>query len=262
MSKKTLKHVSKTARKIVPVLKIGIISTTRAGVLKSVTAQIENGERILIVTPNPEIILQAQADPRLAEILNSADFAIADGRGVAWAMRYLHGARAEVIPGRVLFADLLAEAAKRGWRVFLLGGDSAAKAAEKIRNSKFKIAGERGPWLGLDGEPMDAAQQKVEERVVGAINKSKPHLLFVGFGAPKQEKWLVRNLPRLKVNAAMTVGGALDYYAGKAPLPPDFVAKMGLEWLWRLLTRPRRARRIFRAVIVFPLKVIWYKLTR
>jgi N-acetylglucosaminyldiphosphoundecaprenol N-acetyl-beta-D-mannosaminyltransferase len=81
----------------------------------------------------------------------------------------------------------------------------------------------------------------------------------VGFGAPKQEKWIYKWLPKLRVGGAMAVGGTFAYLSGQSKLPPKWMEERGLEWLWRLLNEPRRALRILKAVILFPLKISWYK---
>lgn len=84
--------------------------------------------------------------------------------------------------------------------------------------------------------------------------------MFVAFGAPKQEKWLAKWLPKLNVKGAMVVGGAIDFYAGRAKTPPNVVATFGLEWAYRLIREPWRVRRVFNAISVFPLQVFKYKL--
>ena len=96
--------------------------------------------------------------------------------------------------------------------------------------------------------------------VIDKINKFAPEILFVAFGNPKQEIWIHKHLLELKVSGAMAVGGTLRYFAGFSILPPEFLEKAGLEWLWRLITEPTRIVRIFRAVVIFPLKVFIYKL--
>jgi N-acetylglucosaminyldiphosphoundecaprenol N-acetyl-beta-D-mannosaminyltransferase len=168
------------------------------------------------------------------------------------------GRKIEVVPGRWLFEELVKRAAKKGKRVFLVGGGSgvaeraAAALSIKYQISNSNIKYRKGPWLNLEGEPVNEAERAEEARTIRQINKFSPDFLFVGFGCPKQEKWLARNLPRLKVGAAMTVGGAFDYLAGVVPAPPGWMARFGLEWLWRLVTQPRRIRRVFRATVVFP----------
>ena len=89
------------------------------------------------------------------------------------------------------------------------------------------------------------------------INKSHPELLFVAFGAPKQEFWLRRNLPHLpSVKVAIGIGGAFDFIAGKRKRAPRTMQKLGLEWLYRLIQQPSRIIRIYNATIKFPIKIL------
>ena len=159
-----------------------------------------------------------------------------------------------------MFLELIKLANKKRWKVFLLGG-SASKAKEVLERSfgGVKIEANDGPMFNKEGKPKQKEDKKEEIEIVKRINEFKPQLLFIGFGAPKQEKWLARWLPTLKVGGGMVVGGAFDYIAGKSPVPPRFLADTGLEWLWRLITQPWRIKRIFNAVIIFPLRVFLSK---
>lgn len=185
----------------------------------------------------------------------------------------------QTVPGRVVFRRLVDEASREGWRVFLLGSTQEVVAllisklkakrpvspaspnrGELVGGSKLEIQGESGPRLTDAGKPVNNNELGVERGAIERINKFKPDILFVAFGPGKQEKWLERNLPLLKIKIGMVVGGAFDYYAGKYPLPPDFVEELGLEWLWRLTTQPWRIKRVWTAVVVFPWRVFRYKL--
>ena len=168
------------------------------------------------------------------------------------------------VKGRQLFIELVKLANKKSWRVFLLGGkdEASKKTAEFFKNTlkKVTIAYASGPILDSSAEAVSSQEKLVEESVIAKINEFKPHLLFVAFGAPKQEKWLYKRLNKLEIGGAITVGGAFDYISGKVQLPPAWMENLGLEWVWRLITQPWRFRRIFTAFPVFPLKVFWYKL--
>lgn len=170
----------------------------------------------------------------------------------------------EVVQGRWLFEELVRRAAQGGKRVFLLGGkQGVAEKAARALNAKWPMLNAKynsGPWLDEEGKPRDKTETESEEETIKQINAFKPHFLFVGFGHPKQEKWLSRNLPKLKVGVAMTVGGAFDYLAGSVPKPPQWLTQAGFEWLWRLLTQPWRAGRIFTALIIFPIMLYLYRL--
>lgn len=261
------------ARKIVPVLGINVDSTGLVEVLNQVQSWIrgegcEARSQYLIVTPNPEIVNMATSDLGLTKILNSADLALPDGTGLVWAMglaRKMDKGKdrkrlLRAVTGRVVFEELVRIAAKEGWKVFLVGGrENVASRAAQILNEKYKILNikyAQGPWLGIDGEPVRDTDKDEEKQTIEEINKFNPDLLFVGFGAPKQEKWLARVLPKLDVRVAMAVGGAFDYVAGIVPKPPKAFEDLGLEWLWRLIVQPGRVKRVFNATVVFPLKVL------
>lgn len=253
-----------------------------------------SGQPRLVVTPNPEILLRSLEDIKLAHALRSADLKIPDGIGVLAALKYLslptpgrdilipfvlvfQGLSVgysvffnkkwllggtEVVPGRAIFKELLDKSAITGWKIFLLGGKPgiAETIAQIFTKGKARILAESGPWLDETGTPIDEKQKQIQKKTIQKINAFKPHLLFVAFGPPKQEKWLSKNLPKLNVRVAMVVGGAFDYLGGLTPLPPVFVEKAGLEWLWRLITQPRRLPRVLNAIVVFPWEVFKWRL--
>lgn len=256
--------------------------------------------QLLVVTPNPEMVVRAQKDEYFRQVLNSADIAVADGVGILWASYYLRqlnllrkkrlvhvcGCKLrikdkvqrvleeglvfllalrqiilrpqvlkQVLPERVSGADLfpavLRLAARECQKVFLLGGEKGV--ALKL---KAKLLREM-PRLEVVG--VSAARAKRSSAVRRRIQRSGAQVLFVAFGAPKQEVWLARNLPKLKgVNFGMGVGGSFDFYVGRVPRAPQFLRRRGLEWFWRLLCQPLRWRRIWRATFGF-LRLIWLK---
>lgn len=256
-----------------------------------------NNHKFYIVTPNPELVLKAQKDEKLKTALNAADFSIPDGIGVSQAAKYLsltlpnekilrfvigflQGLRVgaatffdrewltrevKTIKGRVFFMDLIKLADKNNWKVFLLGGlgQEALAASQKleIRYKKLKVEADGGPKLDKSAQPITEVDKKIEKDVIDKINKFNPDFLFVAFGNPKQEIWIHDNLSKLNIRGAMAVGGSLRYAAGLSSLPPVWMEKIGLEWLWRLVTEPFRLPRIWNAVVVFPWKVFLYKIS-
>lgn len=253
-------------RKNAKILNIRLDSTSKEKVLAFVRGRIAQGdlpagrqEKFYIVTPNPEIVLEATGDKVLAKILNSADFSLPDGGGLIFAARFLGQPKLNLIRGREMFLSLSRLANKKGWRVFLLGGrpGQAQKTKELLVRSlkNIKIEALSGPTLDKSGNPVNTTEFKKEANCIEKINNLAPQLLFVGFGAPKQEKWIVKWLPKLKIGGAMVVGGTFSYISGESSLPPKWMEEAGIEWFWRLLREPFRAKRILNAVIFFPLKV-------
>jgi N-acetylglucosaminyldiphosphoundecaprenol N-acetyl-beta-D-mannosaminyltransferase len=261
--------------------------------------KLRKGKGYFVTTPNSEIITRATSDRKLRACLESSNMAVPDAIGVIAALKYLSlekpqnralrlpvslfqglavgvgiifarswvESESEVVPGRIMLEDLIAFSAKHNNpRIFLLGGKSgSATLAAKVLSQRYgitEIKSDAGPWLNMDGETDTEADKELEKEVIEKINQYEPQLLFVAFGCPKQEKWIKRNLPQLKVGIVMTVGGAFDYIAGIVPETPRFVQKAGFEWMWRLITQPARVGRIFTAVVIFPIKVFIYSLQK
>jgi N-acetylglucosaminyldiphosphoundecaprenol N-acetyl-beta-D-mannosaminyltransferase len=267
-----MKNNNEKSQNYVNILGIKVLSTSvsrlLAGVREDITHSSALGSRnnkFYIVTPNPEIVLASTKNNLLKESLNSANFSVPDGVGLSYASKFLFGRDIKIIPGRILFERLIELANKKGWKVFFLGGKSqeAVKAAEKLKlNYKnIKIETFAGPKLNADGLPTSETDKDLQKEAIQLINKFEPQLLFVAFGYPKQEIWIYKNIKYLNIGGAMTVGGTLRYVANLSKLPPKWMANIGLEWVWRLITEPFRFVRIFKAFPLFPLRIFWFKIT-
>jgi N-acetylglucosaminyldiphosphoundecaprenol N-acetyl-beta-D-mannosaminyltransferase len=201
-----------------------------------------------VMTPNPEMLVEARKNPPFREVLLRSALNVPDGAGLLFAAR-LQGSS---FPERVSGVDLLSAlcASPNAPTIFLLGASAGvaedAAAALRQRNASLRVAGT------FAGSPFVVE----ETAIVNRINASGASLLFVAYGAPAQDLWIARNLQRMpRVRVAMGVGGSFDFIAGVRHRAPSWMRKVGLEWLWRFLQEPRRLRRIVRAVIVFPLLV-------
>lgn len=234
-----------------------------------------SNDKIIIFTPNPEILLMAHKNPSFAKVLNRGDLMLADGHGLLLVSsllklksRFLRlclfvpylfvflfikspfkSLIPEVIHGSDFMLILISWAELTGKSVFFLGStDTVAKKTAEYFASKhpnLKIAGYS------NSDPGDMAVKEVQ--------KSGAEVLFVAYGAPKQEKFIFDNFEKLPlVSIAMAVGGSLDFFSGKIKRAPKLLRIMGIEWLWRLLIEPtKRANRILNALLVFPLKAIF-----
>jgi N-acetylglucosaminyldiphosphoundecaprenol N-acetyl-beta-D-mannosaminyltransferase len=205
-----------------------------------------------VCTINPEFIMIARHDPNFRNILQRADLCVPDGVGLLWAAKR----RKIPLPQRVTGSDgvpIIAErAAQKGWRLFFLGAAPAiADQAANILRNKF-------PDLQIVGTYSGSPAPDEEDALVQMVNESDADILFVAYGAPEQDKWIARNLPRLQVKMAMGVGGSFDFIAGTVPRAPLWMQKMGLEWLFRLYLQPWRIRRMLRLPL-FVLAVLFEK---
>jgi N-acetylglucosaminyldiphosphoundecaprenol N-acetyl-beta-D-mannosaminyltransferase len=238
---------------------INVTGTNTGEVLARVSKLISDSTKFYIITPNPELILMAQDNTRLKNALNGTKLAIPDGIGLKIAIPDLN-----IIKGRELFLDLIKLAAKRNWKVYLLGGlgNEAELAAQKLKGkyTGVKLLADPGWKLDQNAKPISEVDGKLERETVEKINKFAPQLLFVAFGNPRQEIWIHENYLKLDIGGVMAVGGAFRYVAGLSMPTPRWMTSIGFEWLWRLLTEPNRLGRIFNAVIVFPFRVFLSKL--
>lgn len=219
--------------------------------LEEVKFAIENvlhkdGETFKIFTPNPEILLKARKDSHFKEILKRSDLSIADGFGLILAGYVIGDRIKEQIKGSDLMLEVCGIAQKCKKSIFLLGGEDGVARQTKLNLETMF------PNINIAGFSED------ENACYNLIFEKKPDIIFVALGAPKQEKWIAENIKKFPdTKIAMTVGGSFDMISGKIKRAPAFLRKTNMEWLWRFLMEPRkRWRRVFNAVVVFPLSVI------
>ena len=241
-------------RKTVDVLGIPVDAVTMAEAVEKVGRFIEEGGKHVIFTPNAEIIMQAQRDSELKDILKNADMLTADGAGVVLASGMLGNRLPEKVSGVDLVQEIFRTFASKGLRCFLFGARPgvAEEAAVNIikDNPGIVFAGCRNGYF---------SDEECDE-IIAEINKSAPDILLVALGAPKQEKWISKHLDKLDVKVCIGVGGTLDVLSGKVRLAPEFFRKSGLEWFYRLCREPRRAKRML-DLPRFMLRVIQARLT-
>lgn len=197
-----------------------------------------------IATVNPEFVMKAQSDSEFRNILNSADLALADGNGLKFADPLL----ATITPGRKIVETLVRS---KRLKLFYLGGQPGVAEA-MARN--FGGRGEMG--ARVIREELESEQGNVHSlQLIKAINAFRPDVLLVAYGAPWQEKWIWKYRNELQVKVAIGVGGSFDYLLGRAKVPPEFIHKLGFEWLWRLVREPWRLKRQLKGGMFF-LKVL------
>ena len=189
-----------------------------------------------VVTINPEGVWLAQADPDLAGIIDGAALVTADGNGILWAAQQLGTPLPERVAGIELLEQICRRGAEQGWRVYLLGAKpGVAEAAAERLMQKY-------PGLNIvgcdDGYFRDREQQAIER-----IRQAEADILFAALGMPYQEQWLYQHRQELGCSVAVGVGGSFDVLAGLVKRAPKLWQKLKLEWLWRLLSDPKRWRR-------------------
>lgn len=211
-----------------------------------------------VVTVNPEFIMEAQGNTRFRDVLNAASCALADGVGLLLASRILYGKNVFTrMTGVHTTVGLCELASQVGASIYLVGGkEGVAKKTAAVLQQKYPALVVVGAEVGI---PLKGTRTSIEytDELLSRINTAQPAILFLAFGAPKQELWIADNLSKMpSVKIAMGVGGTFDYLSGEVPYAPHWIRTVGLEWLYRLFKEPRRANRIITATVRFPLAVI------
>lgn len=200
---------------------------------------------------NPHSLVEARSDPGFALALREADMLLPDGSGILLAARLLRRPMVERVAGFEFFAALSERAERQGGLSYFFLGSSPAvldRIATRLARDypSIRLAGTLSPPF------RDDFTAEEDAAMVEAVNCSGADVLWVGMTAPKQEKWIHRNRGRLQVPFTGAIGAVFDFYAGTKKRAPDWVCRLGLEWLPRLVREPRRLwRRNFVSTPVF-----------
>jgi N-acetylglucosaminyldiphosphoundecaprenol N-acetyl-beta-D-mannosaminyltransferase len=164
-----------------------------------------------------------------------------DGHPLRWYANLIHGTRVQDrITGSGLMAKSIENGASKGWRHFFLG--STEEVLQRLR-SNFKTKYPEIRIVGTYSPPFRAMSKEEDDVLVDRINRADPHFLWVGLGAPKQEKWIYEHVEKVHVPIQIGVGAAFDFHAGTVRRASEYVQKVGLEWLYRLYRDPRLWKR-------------------
>jgi len=189
----------------------------------------------------------------LKEFYQRADIVRVDGAGIVWAA----GILGSKIPSRLTWADwgwLFAEyVASRGYSLFLLGGPQntaeLTAALFRKRNPGIKIVGTHHGYFQKQGVENEALIQE--------INDLRPDILVVGMGMPLQEQWILSNSANINAKVIITCGAAFEYLSGTKKRCPEWMGRLGFEWLYRFSQEPRRmAKRYIWGNIIFMLRIL------
>jgi len=233
------------------VLSIYIKRQTKKDILENISKFLRVRNGILhIASINPEILIQALRDDEYKKIIEKSQIHIIDGIGVVMAAKILGinvGAR---ITGVDLTSELFSYANNGSLRVLLIGGgETVAEKLADCQQSRLRKARFRG-IMGVKNVRIGCTK-KEREKIDSIVIDFKPHLVFVAFGSPFQEKWIWKNRALLKGAVCMGVGGTFDFLSGNIARAPMVMRNYGLEWLYRLVRQPWRIKRHTRLAVFF-----------
>jgi N-acetylglucosaminyldiphosphoundecaprenol N-acetyl-beta-D-mannosaminyltransferase len=204
----------------------------------AVDALVASGQGGYVVTPNVDHVVIASRRDDFRQAYAGASLSVADGQPIVWSSRLLGTPLPEKVSGSDLVPPLMERAARRGWRVYLIGAAPgvAELAAARLVASGVDVVGTSAPMIRstLDGPDPEG------EAAAALVRDHRPDLVLVAFGAPKQELWMCRHRETLRPAVLLGIGATLDFVAGRIARAPRWVSRSGLEWLWRLAREPRR----------------------
>ncbi len=199
---------------------------------------VEEGAPRQVVTADSSMVVMAQTDSHLRDIINRADLVTPDSIGILWACRRHHIAMPERVSGVDIVIRLARLSAQKGLRLFLLGAQPgvAEEAVKRLQTTYpgVQIVGYHHGYFSPESEP----------EVIETIRQARPDVLCVAMGIPKQEKWIERYRHELGVPVSIGVGGTLDVLSGRVQRAPLWMQRMGMEWLWRVGHNPRKIGKV------------------
>ncbi len=230
----------------VNIMGVGVDNMTRAQAVVKVMRMIEAGGIHHIIPLNPYKILRLRSNHDLGLIANKADMKLASGAGIPWASRMLKNPLKEQVHLISFLMDLVRIAEIKEYTIFLVGGkpETAEKAFFNIKKSfpGIRIVGRHGGYF----------TEEREKSVIEAIRKSEANIVFVGLGFPKEEKWIYQIKNEFKNVVFISVGGSIDIISGDIKKAPAFFMERGMDWLYRIITRPWRLGRLLRLAYYYP----------
>ena len=212
--------------------------TDYRGAVEALDAMVDSRDRGYVCAVSVHSLTSALNDPEMTEVFRGATLVLPDGMPVVWAANMLGAGLDGRVYGPQLMLRFSERCAERGHRVWLYGGRDQGSLAQLALNLRRRLPGIN--IVGGYSPPFRQMTDEEEDALIDQINGARPDVLWVGIGAPKQEKWMARMRDRLEVPVMCAVGAAFDFHAGRRRRAPRWMQRTGTEWLYRLLSEPRR----------------------
>jgi N-acetylglucosaminyldiphosphoundecaprenol N-acetyl-beta-D-mannosaminyltransferase len=221
------------------ILNINITKSKLRSVINNVVRSIDSGKKFYICTVNAFQVVKANEDDEFLRVLNSADTVIPDGMPIVWYSKLIKKPLHERISGYEFFYTFSKVANNKKYSYFFFGGKNyeVLDLVKKRINKEFRNIEVKGM---ISPPIMEKFPQKLDTNIINSINKCKPDVLWVGLSAPKQEKWIYKNIEKLDIKMAFGIGAAFNFYSGMVKRAPLWMQRAGFEWLFRVFVEPKR----------------------
>ncbi len=236
----------------VNVVGVLIDNMTMTEAVSGIDAFIETRRPVHVVTPNVDHIVKIQKDAEFRKVYENAGMILADGVPLLWGAWLLETPLKEKISGSDLLPKICEHSVQKNHRLFFLGGrPGAADRAKELLEKKYpgiQIAGTYCPPFGFEKDDFE------NQKIIRMLLEMKPDILFVGLGAPKQEKWIFQHKHDYQVPVSIGVGASFEFISGMVKRAPLWMQKYSLEWLWRLMSEPGR---LWKRYLVEDMEYFW-----
>jgi N-acetylglucosaminyldiphosphoundecaprenol N-acetyl-beta-D-mannosaminyltransferase len=206
--------------------------------MQYIDTSIQGGEPAYVVTCNVDHLIKLKKDEAFRQVYAEAGSIVADGMPLVWASRMVRKPLKQRVSGADMLRQLGRSLEQRGYRMFFLGASEGvaerAKQQLLLTFPKLQIVGTHSPSYGFE------KNEDENEQIIEMIREARPDIVWVGVGAPKQEKWIHRYHSTYGAAMSIGVGAAFDFISGNVKRAPLRVQRLGLEWLWRLFQEPKR----------------------
>jgi N-acetylglucosaminyldiphosphoundecaprenol N-acetyl-beta-D-mannosaminyltransferase len=221
----------------VNILGVGVNAIDMSIAVNTVRDWIDRNDRNFVCVTGVHGVMESYRDPTLRKIHNAAGLVTPDGMPLVWLGRRLGFGQIKRVYGPDLMLALCEHSMGKAYSHFLYGGgpEVPEKLAEELKD--------RFPGLqvaGVYSPPFRELTPDEDEGVIKMINDSGAQIVWIGLSTPKQEKWMSSHLKKLKAPVLIGVGAAFDIHSGLKPQAPAWMRNSGLEWLFRLITEPKR----------------------
>lgn len=238
-----------------PLLNTHVNNTTMDDALLYIEELIHREQPSYVMAVNVDVIIKIEQDKYLKQVSDDADMVIVDGKPLIWIAKWHKNPIKEKISGSDLVPALCKIAAKKRYKMFILGGkDGVAEQAKRNLEEKYEgidVVGTYAPPFGFE-----KSEQEIE-KTNSIIKAASPDIVVVCFGCPKQEKYVYENYKKYGAKVSVCAGATVDFLAGNVKRAPRWMSDHGLEWLYRFFQEPKRLFKRYFVDDMKILKLVW-----
>lgn len=231
------------------ILGVGVSAINMQNALAKIDEWIQNNDSQYVCVTPVHSVIEAQNNQPFRYSLNHSGMTTPDGMPIVWMLHRKGHRHVRRVYGPDLMLELCNHSLSCGYTHYFYGGGPGVPEllAEKLKDrfNGLKIVGTHSP-------PFRALTEAEESEMISTINTANPDILWIGIGSPKQELWMREHLGKIQTRVMIGVGAAFDFHAGLKPQAPKWIRQSGFEWLFRLMTEPKRLwRRYFYSIPAF-----------